>query len=260
MTSSRPLSAAYFDGWYADMAKAPVKDEIQQRHLGLPQDVLSTSLLPWEGVREVATLLGLSPGDTLLDLACGRGGYGLELATRTQAQLLGVDFSAEAVRQARDHSRRFDCNAEFRVGDLTDTGLGDRCVDAALCIDSIQFARQPSAAYGELLRVLMPGGRVVLTCWEPVHREDERLGERLRRVDLGDGLRNAGFDDVAVTERPGWQELERGMWEEAAALDSGGDAALESFHDEGVRTLATFDLLRRVLATATAPEISLPTA
>src|ERR1019366_5591975 len=29
-------SAEYFDGWYADMAASPVKDEIMQRHLGLP--------------------------------------------------------------------------------------------------------------------------------------------------------------------------------------------------------------------------------
>jgi hypothetical protein len=42
------------------------------------------------------------------------------------------------------------------------------------------------------------------------------------------------------------------MWEEAAALDPGQDPALRSFHDEGVRSLPTFDLVRRVIATATA--------
>ena len=43
------------------------------------------------------------------------------------------------------------------------------------------------------------------------------------------------------------------MWEEAAAFDPGSDPALRSFHDEGVRVLETFDLVRRVIATATAP-------
>ncbi|HXZ77820.1 MAG TPA: hypothetical protein VEH31_44070 [Streptosporangiaceae bacterium] len=43
------------------------------------------------------------------------------------------------------------------------------------------------------------------------------------------------------------------MWEQAAALDPGDDPALRSFHDEGVRALETFDLARRVIATATAP-------
>src|SRR5260370_3917058 len=97
--------AEYFDGWYADMTASPVKDEIQQRHLGLPPHLLSTSLLGWEGIAETVAALRLSPGDTLVDLACGRGGYGLELAGRTGARLVGIDFSAEAVRQASEHAR-----------------------------------------------------------------------------------------------------------------------------------------------------------
>jgi len=95
--------AEYFDGWYANMTTSPVKDEIQQRHLGLPPHLLSTSALGWEGVAEAVAALRLSAGDTLVDLACGRGGYGLEIAARTGARLIGVDFSAEAVRQAREH-------------------------------------------------------------------------------------------------------------------------------------------------------------
>ncbi|MEO3936841.1 methyltransferase domain-containing protein [Dermatophilaceae bacterium Soc4.6] len=93
--------AAYFDGWYTDMGRTPLKDQIEQRHLGLPPQLLSTSLLTWEGIAEVVSSLRLSPGDLLLDLACGRGGYGLEIASRTGARLLGLDFSPEAVRQAR---------------------------------------------------------------------------------------------------------------------------------------------------------------
>ena len=81
------LTATYFDAWYADMVGSVAKDEIQQRQLGLPAHLLSTSLLSWEGIAEVVEALGLSRGDTLLDLACGRGGYGLEIATRTGARL-----------------------------------------------------------------------------------------------------------------------------------------------------------------------------
>jgi 2-polyprenyl-3-methyl-5-hydroxy-6-metoxy-1,4-benzoquinol methylase len=113
--------AEYFDGWYADMIASPVKDEIQQRHLGLPPHLLSTSLLGWEGIAEAVAELRLSPGDTLVDLACGRGGYGLEIAGRTGARLIGVDFSAEAVRQAREHARRLGAAAEFGIGDLAAT-------------------------------------------------------------------------------------------------------------------------------------------
>jgi len=70
-----------------------------QRHLGLPLYLLSTSLLGWEGIGEVAGAFRLSVGETLVDLARGRGGCGLEITARTGAWMAGVDLSAEAVRQ-----------------------------------------------------------------------------------------------------------------------------------------------------------------
>ena len=102
-------------------------------------------------------------------------------------------------------------------------------------------------------RILAAGGHAVLTCWEARNPGDERLPDRLRAVGLEAGLTGAGFSDVDVRERPAWRAAERAMWEEAAALDPGDDPALLSFHDEGVRSLPRFDLVRRVMATASAP-------
>ena len=245
--------AEYFDGWYADMTGSPVKDEIQQRHLGLPPHLLSRSLLGWDGIAEAAAGLRLFPGGTLVDLACGRSGYGLEIAARTRARLVGVDFSAEAVRQAREQARRLGATADFRIGDLSVTGLDAGSADAVLCVDAIQFAPRPDTAYREIRRILTSGGRAVLTNWEPLERDDQRLPARLRRVDLGAGLTAAGFESVEVRDRPGWRASERAMWQEAAALDPRDDPALRAFHDEGVRSLEIFGLVRRVMATASAP-------
>jgi hypothetical protein len=58
---------------------------------------------------------------------------------------------------------------------------------------------------------------------------------------------------VDVHERPDWRQTERYMWEEAASVDPGDDPALQSLHNEALRVLDTFHLVRRVLATATAP-------
>ena len=119
-----------------------------------------------------------------------------------------------------------------------------------MCVDAIQFAQPPDAAYREIHRVLVPSGRVVLTCWEPLDARDERLPEGLRAVDLRAGLTAAGFVEVEVRERPQWQAAELAMWRAAAVLDPGTDAALRSFRDEGVRVLARAGLSRRVMATA----------
>jgi SAM-dependent methyltransferase len=246
------LDADHFDQWYADMEHARYKDQVEQRHLGLPPELLSTSLLTWEGIAEVTHALRLSSGDVLLDLACGRGGYGMEVANRTAAVLIGVDFSEVAVRQAREQAARRGREADFRVGHLTATGLADDAVDAVMCIDAIQFADPPAAAYRELRRVLRPGGRAVLTCWQAVDPGDESLPRRLRRTDLRAGLEAAGFSDVQVIERPEWLERELAMWAEAAVLDPGDDPALQSLHDEAVDVLGRAGSSRRYLASAVA--------
>jgi SAM-dependent methyltransferase len=253
MTSPSGSLSEYFDGWYADKTATTVVDEIHRRHLGLPPHLLSTSAVPWDGVGDLVAGLRLAPGAVVVDLACGRGSYGLEIAARTGARLIGIDFSAEAVRQAAGQARRLKAEADFRVGDLMATGLDSGSADGVLCLDSIQFAPEPAAAYGEIARILVPGGRVVLTCWEPADRDDPRVLGRLRTVGLQAGLTAAGFSEVEVTERADWRAGERGMWEEAVALDPGDDAAVQSFRDEGVRTLESFGLYRRVFATATAP-------
>jgi SAM-dependent methyltransferase len=249
----KPRSAEYFDGWYAAKSAAPRVAEIMNRNLGLPPDA-QAGIVPAGAIDEIARESRLKPGDVLLDLACGRAWYGLEIAARAGARLIGVDFSAEAVRQAAGQARlRNRDDAEFQTGDLTASGLPDGAVNAVLCTDSIQFPEDTAAAYRELRRVLVPGGRVVLTSWEPVDRADERLSERIRRVDLGAGLRAAGFTDVEVMDRPHWLACEQAVWQEAVALDPGDDPALRSFHDEGARSLGYIDGIRRKMATATAP-------
>ena len=252
VTTPRPSSAEYFDGWYAAMAVSPRKDEIMQRHLGLPPYLLVTSSVTWTGIAEIVDLLALAPGSRLLDLACGRGGHGQEIASRTAAELVGVDFSQEAIRQAARLAHERGITASYTVGDLASTGLPDASVDAVLVVDSIQFAQETHRAFAEIRRVLRVGGRVVLTGWEATQRGDERVPARLRDLDVGAGLEHAGFDDVVVQSRDDWRDAELEMWAEAAALDPGDDPTLVSFHDEGVRSLVAPETLRRVLASATA--------
>lgn len=247
--------ASYFDRWYADLSTSPARDALVSRTLGLPPELHSTSSLSWQGLAEVTAELRLPRGALLLDLACGRGGYGIEIARRSGVRLLGIDVSHVALDQARAGSARLlpgDVSS-FQLGTLVDTGLPSGSVQGVVCVDSVQFAEPPVAALREARRVLAPSGRLVVTCWEPTDRTDERVSARLRSVDLQRDLPAAGFVDVVVQDRPLWRAAERTMWEAAVAVPVGDDPAMTSFQDEGRRSLAAWGRLRRVLATATAP-------
>jgi SAM-dependent methyltransferase len=236
------------------MASSRARDAIVTRHLGLPPELQSTSLLTWSGLAEVTERLRL-PGDgLLLDMACGRGGYGIEIAHRTGARLVGVDFSAVALAAARANSARLlpAGRAEFRVGSLVAAGLPAATADGLICVDAVQFAEPPLAALGEFRRLLAAGGRLAVTTWAAADQAGDEVPARIREMDLARDLSAAGFVDVEVRDKPDWRRSERAMWEAAVAAP-GDDDAIESMRAEGHRVLAVFDSLRRVFATATAP-------
>jgi SAM-dependent methyltransferase len=243
--------AEHFSAWYAAMGETPDKDRIWTNALGLPDDVLSTSALTGPALDEIAGLLALGPDDVLLDLACGRAGYGLELVARSGARLVGLDLAAAAVEQARANAQRLGLagRAELRVGDMTATGLDPASVTAVLCVDAAQFPPEFGATFVEAHRVLAPGGVAVFTCWEARDPQDAAVPEMVRRVDLAGGLRTAGFTEVQSYDRVDWLADEREAWAAVVGIPESADPAVRALQSEGRRALETGGVLRRVLAT-----------
>jgi ubiquinone/menaquinone biosynthesis C-methylase UbiE len=249
----KPHSAERFDAWYADQAATSAVADIMNRHMGFPPETRA-GVVAAEAIPELTAELRVGPGDALIDLACGRGAYGLLIAKRTGTSLTGVDFSARALTEAREQAVRLGVDgATFRTGELTATGLPGASAQAVLCTDAIQFPDEPAAAYSEIARILKPGGRAALTCWESADGADDRVPSRIGRVSLAEDLRRAGFTEIEVRERPSWFAREHALWEEAAAIDPGDDPALRSLHDEAAQNLERVPLFRRVLAVATRP-------
>jgi SAM-dependent methyltransferase len=205
----------------------------------LPEGFDSSSLVPWVGIADVVALLDLAAASTVVDLGCGRGGYGIEIAARTGASLIGVDFSSVAIDVARSRVPV--------VGSITDTGLPAASVDAAVSIDAMQFVEPYVDGLRECLRILCSGGRFVLTGWEPIGPPPEHMPTRLR-PDIGTELHEAGFVDVEVRDMDRWRGAERTLWTTAVATDPAGDAAIESMREEGESVLSWMDASRRVMA------------
>lgn len=247
--------ASVFDEWYGTIAASDAFDRAVAQGLDLPTGVVATGLVTGPAFREVLQALALAPHEVLLDLGCGRGSYGLAAARATHARLVGVDFSAVAVELARSAAERLGQgeHARFLVGDLAATGLEPASVDAVMCLDSIQFASSTQAAVEECRRVLVPGGRLVFTCWQAAGPGADQLPERIRQLDLASALTKGGFTDVAVLARPSWLDHERRHWEAAVSIDLQDDAGLIGLREEAEQLLPLVPKLRRVLATAVAP-------
>ena len=251
-----PPTAAGFDTEFAAVAGSPgIRRVWQLASPDLPSQIEPYSFVSIVLLRHVADALALSPGMTLVDLGCGRGGPGLWLARSHGARLIGVDFSAVAVQQATDRAALFGLadRARFVVGDLAATGLADGAADAVVSIDALHFAADATAAAREAWRLLRPGGRLVLTNWQPRNRADPRLPSRMR-IDWARTLGSAGFAEVRVASRPEWHELFTRVFQVALQLgDPGQDLGLASLQDEARQALPKAHLVDRVVGIATRP-------
>ncbi len=251
------MTAARFDDIFRAYEKSPAIRTLMRSALDsrLPVEVEPYSLVTMEALEEIVAALRLTPGELLVDLACGRGGPGMWAARAAGARLLGVDFSPVAVAQAQARIDMFQLAAtvNFQVGEMHATGLDDALADGLMCVDSFQFATDPARVAGEALRVLRPGGRLVLTGWEPRAAEAGDLPATIARLRFRDLLSAAGFVDIRVGERERWRLWERALFQRARATDPGDDPALRQLHEEAGRMLPLMPLLRRVIVAAIRP-------
>jgi SAM-dependent methyltransferase len=130
---------------------------------------------------------------------------------------------------------------------LSDTGLDGGVADAVVCFDSFQFAPDPVACAAEIVRVLRPGGRFVMTGWTFSHANG---GEPLDvEAVLGEG--GLVVDSYAI--RDDLRSLERAVFEAAAAVEPGESKALANLRDEAREVLSDLDEYDRVMVAAQRP-------
>lgn len=120
--------------------------------------------------RFAADRAALGPTDHALDVACGTGDLTLELARRGAARVVGLDFTAEmlAIARKKAGTRRARASeadrseVEFVEGDAMALPFPDASFDAVTIAFGIRNVAEPMRALREFVRVLRPGGRVVV--------------------------------------------------------------------------------------------------
>ena len=219
-----------------------------------PAELEPYSFTTWSELRRIVEALGLSHGELLIDVGCGRGGPGLWVAATSGASVLGVDISPTALEAARQRAAALGLgdSATYADGSFDAIPADTASAHGVLSIDALLFAPDKAAAVREIARVLVPGGRFVATTWDyhsqPVNRPPQVDDHRPYLIE-------AGFRVLSYDETPGWLENHRKL--DALLLDAVDELAEESGESpeevrSGVQEMAaTVDtMLRRVLIVA----------
>jgi ubiquinone/menaquinone biosynthesis C-methylase UbiE len=113
----------------------------------------------------VVASLAIEPGARVLDVACGTGGVALR-AARADADVVGIDISADQLAKARRAAADEGLGIRFDEGDCQELPYADAEFDAVVSVFGAIFGDDHARTAAELARVCRPGGRLALTAWQ----------------------------------------------------------------------------------------------
>ncbi len=107
--------------------------------------------------------MALRRDETVLDVGCGTGALLARANTLVPGERLsGVDLSPAMLDRAR---AQLPSAVGLSVADATALPFDDGVFDVAASCNVFHYIPQPQAALAEMVRVVRPGGRLVVTDW-----------------------------------------------------------------------------------------------
>jgi len=118
-----------------------------------------------EEIRIARLLMALSPGDGVLDVACGPGNFSREFARAVgdSGLVVGIDASRTMLdRGAAELKRSAVRNLALVRGDAVELPFREDAFDAVCCFAALHLFADPMRALDNMARVLTPGGRIAI--------------------------------------------------------------------------------------------------
>lgn len=142
-----------------------------------------------EWATKVADAAAPAAGQRVLDVACGTGALAREVRRRTGGHVAGLDPSAGMLAVARELAPE----VHWRLGSAETMPFADESFDVVVSQFGLMFMDR-DRAIREMLRVLRPGGRLVVAVWDsieniPAYATETALLERLVGTRAADALR-----------------------------------------------------------------------
>jgi arsenite methyltransferase len=174
---------------YASVSTEPEKDFIfptgraWAEDLGYPEELANvpeSAVESFAGVANPWTLGRLASGERVLDLGSGAGTDSLIAAQMVgeQGSVTGIDMTTEMLGKARAAAAEMRAtNVEFVEGEAERLPFQDASFDVVISNGVIDLIPDKDAVFGELYRVLAPGGRIQIadvTIQNPVSAEGRR--------------------------------------------------------------------------------------
>jgi len=144
----------------------------------------------------------------VLDVATGTGRLPLALVRHTHfdGRIIGIDLSRKMLHSASRNLYPYAERVDFIWSPAEDLPFTDNAFDVVTCLEALEFMTQPKAVLRELVRVLRPGGLLLISQRQNTHLMPGKTwtsGE-IQAILAGMGVENAKAQVWQVDYRKVW--------------------------------------------------------
>ncbi|BFZ53903.1 Delta(24)-sterol C-methyltransferase [Savitreella phatthalungensis] len=141
----------------------------------------------------LAHKMNIPTGAKVLDVGCGVGGPAREIAEFTGAHITGLNNNDYQITRAKVYAERrgLSKQLDFVKGDFMQMPFEDATFDNVYAIEATVHAPKLEGVYGEIFRVLKPGGVFGVYEWlmtDKYDPENKKHREIAYGIEVGDGI------------------------------------------------------------------------
>ena len=198
---------------------------------------------------EVIARLSPKTGELVIDVAAGTGAFSLA-AAKLGADVLATDFAVGMVEHMQNRiDEAFIHNIRTSVMDGQALTVDDASYDISVSIVGLIFFPDIDKGFSELKRVLKPGGRCAVVCWD--HPENFDMMRLLKQ-----SIETAAPDFEMPTQTPVWARMV-GEQQLKEKFQQAGFAKIDVVTIDGLLTLDSVEDFWSVFIASSPPMISL---
>ncbi len=157
---ARPPIFYWYKEFYTLTADSPAYAEFCTRLYG--KNLCQANFSDMDQINKLVEVIHPNQKSLMLDIGCGNGLIAEYISDFSGAHITGIDYSPEAIQQARERTPLKHDRLSFQVGNMDDLDFQPHSFDTMISIDTLYMPTDLDRTLRTMVALLKPGGQMAI--------------------------------------------------------------------------------------------------